>query len=659
MSQEADWLQWHEDRWNLPPSQGGRQEYAPNGPPRGIVPFPLTDAEFDLLLKRFFLADDMLTDVQVNGHEILDTEVAQTLRGKLMEWVEAYGQFPVIADTNAHADNYDALLQPEDYYKWLTVADAKAHMLADIPAAELKDADGNDLPDTFPILVLPPRKYGGFGGVVFYHDDWPDTDNWALYITKAKDFVTDNPQYHDWLIENGGYVSDTDLVYQLHISRQHFLNSTFVTNFILAIIQQNIGILNLNNIIVVNPFPTTPPGGTWPPGTDGPPNSGYDPNTSIPTNSYSYDCQNYPILAETGTNDTELAANLGFAAIAALPLPVLKHVSYDIKQMILDVVTAGDISNPAFLREVEICVDYTYLQRIEVQGFGVTQPAISSKPVSFTIRTTATVDNPSQTYIIAVPPTDVWASGEFKLNVPILDTVLTAKAVTAISTGDNTVIFDDWQNIDTIELNCELLPAIFGPNNNPFENITDSPYLYLGLKRVAGQDQFWRGVGYPVNVDSPCLVGNISPGFLQDSAGWDWKNASGDTQNLFIGVNWDSNVTKILLEIYVPAASAAVWFRPSGSNNQSIMNDWIAVNPQLTIDVNGNYILFSEDTQVDRIAYVWLNVPNGQTNFAIDFTPVPISCWLKIVAYYASGIYVVQDSDHRCSSLTYPPYPLP
>lgn len=659
MSQEADWLQWHEDRWNLPPSQGGRQEYAPNGPPRGIVPFPLTDAEFDLLLKRFFLADDMLTDAQANGHEILDTEVAQTLRGKLMEWVEAFGQFPVIADTNAHSNNYDALLQPEEYFKWYTVADAKAHMLADIPGPELKDSSGNDLPDDFPVLVLAPRKYGGFGGVVFYHDDWPDSNNWALYVTKAKDFIADNPVYHDWLIENGGYVSDTDLVYQLHLSRTHFMNSTYITNLIISIIQQNIGTLNLNYTSIFVKYPTTAPGGTWPPGTGPIPDSGATPSTLDPNNVITFDCVNTPVTTHTGADSTDFAANLGFAALAAVPVPVYHPTAVDIRPAIITALqNSGQISDINAVDLVEVCLEFAYLDRIDIQAFGVTQSVIKSKPITLTTVTLAQGGNPSVSYPFTVPASEGWETPEFNFRLPAIGNVK-AKARVAISNDDkNTVIFDHFQDIAQILLDCELLPAIFGNFNNPFDNIVNSPYLFIGLKTAIVRSPTWRGVGVPLDVDQPCAVGNIQPGFFQDSYGFDWKNATGDTQNLFSGVNW-GDVDNILLEVYIPAAGGGLWMPPSGSNNQAIMDAWRAANPEVYRDAGGNMILYGESLATNQICYTWLRVPAGQTNFAVDMAQIPTSCWMRIVAYRVAhdGSFVVQDDAHRCTSIVYPPYP--
>lgn len=659
MGLPADWLEWHEERWNLPPAQGGRQEYAPNGPPRGIVPFPLTDAEFDLLLKRFFLADDMLTTALVDGKEVLDTEVAQTLRGKLMEWVEAYGQFPVLADTEAASNAYNTPMNPDSYYEWRTVASIKSTMPY-VPAAQLQDSSGNDLPDDFPVLMLAPRKYGGFGGVLFYHDDWPDTTNWAIYFTKATDFIADHPEYTTWLISNGGYVSDTDLVCQIHLSRQHFLNSTAVINFILTTIINNIGILNLSFPNVIINYPTTPPGGTWPPGTSGPPDATYVPPPPLNEPEFTYDCGLYPVYSHQGTNDLELAGNLGFAAIAAAPIPVLKEVAYSLKSAINAKLSTDLGFTLSQVDLVELCVQFAYLSRVEVTGFKITESAISSKPPTLTVITLAENNTPSTTYSEVLKPSEEWATAEFAFSPPMLNTTLSAKGIVAVAINPNSVLLDHYSDIADIQLSCELMPAIFDSANNPFANTTDSPFLELSIIRVRTKLSTWRGVGFAGDIDNVCGVVGIAPGFLQDAWSVDLKNATGDTQDLFSGVNWISTIDAILVEVYCPNTGSGMWMPPSGSSGQSTMDAWRAANPQAYYDGSNNLIIYSDTLATNQICYTWLKVSAGMTtNFAVDIYPVPLTCWARIVAFHDSGTgeIKVQDDANKCTTITYPPYP--
>ena len=660
MAMEADWLQWHEDRWNLPPSQGGRQEYAPNGPPRGIVPFPLTDAEFDLLLKRFFLADDMLTDAQADGHEILDTETAQTLRGKLMEWVEAYGKFPVFADTEAASYAYQNPLDPDKYYEWRTVAQIKANMPY-VPANQLQDDNGVDLPDDFPVLMLAHRKYGGFGGVIFYHDDWPDTANWAAYFTKASDFINiEHPEYHDWLIENGGYVSDTDLVLQIHLTRKHFLSSQYVIDFIVNLIQQNLINFTLFNPNIIIKYPSSPPGGSWPPGTDGGPTPDYIPPPNPGYTDHLFNCDNNHFYTDIGTDNVVLAGTLNFIPMPTLPIPVADETDLELKHGIDTMIVNNGIPSGSNISEVEICVVYAGTGTLLATALGFSQASMTSKLPAFTVTTDATATPPNEVYTDKVPPTDSWETQLFKMNLPNLPGVtVSAQCVTVVSDSSNHIIFDDWEHISSIKLNYTLLPGIFGPNNNIFDDISNSPVVQLGLYRVRVLDATWRGVGYPVDVDSPCLVGNITPGFLQDAASWDWKNSSGDTQDLFSGVNWISDIDAVLIETYSPSSGQGLWMPASGSSSQGIEDAWRNINPEAHYDASNNLIIYSDTYATNQIQYTWLRVPNGQTNFAVDVYPIPFNGWVKIVAFHNSttGQVTIQDAAHKCSSLTYPAYP--
>ena len=568
-------------------------------------------------------------------------------------------QFPTIADTNAHSNSDPAILSPDDYYKWVNVEIIK-EVMPYVPGTQLLDAEGNPLPDGSPVLVLAPRKYGGFGGVVFYHDTWPDTNNWALYVTKAVDFVADHPEYHDWLISNGGYVSDTDLVFQLHLTREHFLNSQYVINFLLNTIINNIGILNLYNNTVTVVYPNSPPGGSWPDGTSGPP----DPN-AIPTpdpgyHDYNFVCNNNTVYTSYGCfGGPVLAEELGFVPLPTLPIPVAKEVDWEIKGAIDNMIVNNGITNTAGISEVELCVDYTCLGSLVASADGFSQQGMRSKLPTLTVIKDATAVPPNEVIVIPIPPSETWATDLFKMTLPGFGLPLAVKAVVAISKDDNTVIISDWQHVSSILVNYTEIPAIFGPDNNIFDNISDSPFTKIGLKRVRVLDDTWPGLALVGGVTSnQCTVNNIAPAFLQNNWGVDINNADGPVTDIINYPNW-VNADAVLFEVYVPAPPGGIWMGGSGGSSQGILDAWRSANPEGPYDNDGNLIIFSEDRQVDRICYTWLKVPPGQTNFAASITPVPLSCWVKIVAWHnaTTGEITIQAEANKCGSITYPAYP--
>jgi len=373
-----------------------------------------------------------------------------------------------------------------------------------------------------------------------------------------------------------------------------------------------------------------------------------------------FDCDTHPVYQQQGTNAVELGGNLGFAPLPTIPLPVLKLENIDIRQAILDEITAtGLFPDLSLISEVEVCINFAYMQNIDAEGFNITQSAIASKPIIFHVTTLATIDVPSVSYDLSIAPTEVWQTAGFNFSVPELRTSLGGKANVAISTGDNTLIFDEWQSIATIELNCTLLPAIFGENNNPFGENIESPYLFIGLKRVRTNAGLWNGLQLLGDMlAAPCSVGNHTPGFFQTSFGADWQAGNGDTASLFSGGNWRNEVDAVLLEVYSPTNPTTEWLNPSGDSNQGIMDAWRAVNPEAHYDETGKMIIYDQAYAVNQIQYTWLRVPSGQTNFAFAMFPAPFNGWVRLVAYHRTdGKIFVQDPQYKCSSLVYPAYP--
>lgn len=568
-------------------------------------------------------------------------------------------QFPTVADTNSASSSDPAILSPDDYYKWVNVEIIK-EVMPYVPDTQLLDVDGNPLPDGSPVLVLAPRKYGGFGGVVFYHDTWPDTDNWALYVTKAVDFVADHPEYHDWLISNGGYVSDTDLIFQLHLTREHFLNSQYVINFFLNLINQATLNIDFTNVLVSFPSTGPGPGGTWPPGTNGPPDSTLVTTPPPGTNDHVFNCGDYPVFEYSGCNEIVLAQELNFVPLPTLPIPVQKQLAFELYNAIVNQIQAtGTVPDVTKVDEVELCIQFAYLATLIASADGFSTQSLTSLHPYLHIHQPASGSDPEETYNKKLLPSEQYLTDLFSMKMPELPITLQAKALTFVSDDPNSVIIEEFDKVDSIQLIETIMPTVFGTDNNPFEDQSSSPHMLLSLKRVREKRHTWPGLAMVGGVTSnQCTVYNIAPAFLQNNWGGDINNADGPVTDIINYPNW-VNADAVLFEVYVPAPSGGMWMEGSGGSSQGIIDAWRSVNPLAHHDLDGNLVIFREIDQINRICYTWLKVPPGQTNFAASITPVPLSCWVKIVAWHnaTTGEITVQADANKCGSITYPTYP--
>jgi hypothetical protein len=546
-----------------------------------------------------------------------------------------------------------------DYFSvWTTVGEAKTknywHQTDEFNYKYYYTDENNNVQsipwdDDDPCLILCSNKFIKWGFIDYRDTPVPDSEPEVEMLTRIQ--LTGTEHY----FANDPNAWPNDAIAKVKLELQKIVNSNLNINLITSSINQ--AILNFNYNVIVGNI-NNPPIGGWPPGFTGGPNPDYIPPSPVGDTSWvDTDCATNPLWGILGTTDLILPAFLGGLPILTLPIPIQQDELRDGKAIIdAQILALGITDDVSKLQDIELCVVYAGMRDVTLQIFGFNTTSFKSEMWEVQVHNT---DN--STYFIDLPPEEIVPISLFKGSVPIEGIAVPFQGVANIAVRTNNapgIMVENYYKIDHFYLNGKVMPALFNDNNDPFTETLESPIIRFALKGYRLRNSFWSGAQLIGDINSPCTVGNISPLPGQGYYQADWLNASGaDRDQLFTGTNWKASIVAVLLEIYCPAPSDSIW-AGNGATGIGSMDAWANNNPLGPHNGGAGLTYFDEARATNRITYTWLKPPSGETFMGFSMFPVPVSCWVRIVAYKLNtGEIVVQDPAKKCSSVVYPNYP--
>lgn len=504
-----------------------------------------------------------------------------------------------------------------------------------------------DWPDSTPCLVIDARNVA-IAGTVYTHTG-KSTDLPPKPGVRLRTLARTQSDYggEASIPEVSNQFYSTDGWIQVHLNASELARKITIINNILN--------LNWQNIIIVPPGTTPPPGG-FPPGFQPPPIPG---SITVPSGDYgltvNFVCADNQVLEIVGAAASNQASDFGFVTLPSAFVFYQDLNNADIR-FDIDRVISDNGYDPLLAVEVELCYDYLGCDKVQVTAPVVDIDIIQGEVWNFLVHPT-NLANPD--YDVQLPPSSVYNVPGYQFLFPGTPIIFTASAEVVIA-ENQLVSFKDYDKISSITLKAKMFPAIFGADNGTIHSDTASPRVKLGLHRVRFASGEFRGLQYLGNIEVPCDPLFHSYGTPGSPMLWGFPGDNAPNSPINNTSVWLDGVEAILLEHYISDGITSQVFVIAKDFNSSGFNGvaWTAKNPTI-LDTDGYIRIFDVARQSNGFCYTWIKVDNTFTAQmpVIGFAVPTFTGWIRVVGYKRNGLFYFQDAAHKCNTITYPGYP--